>query len=302
MVDTGLYKAMQKELRHAVEEMRMELEQVMVHAKPSGLADRDHVHSSELDVLEAVDLIRKKCRTKLEQSEKRKQDLLAEMVLEEQRGRELSKIVQEIIPESRISAVHETPSRARTKVNERSKASQRLTEEAEKYFEDFLSNVEDTDISSMDGEKSDASSKFGVRPKLSDHVTHCLDSVSIPKMPTSAPVELDGVMLPWLQWDTADVPVTPPRDLHDVLQCVSPAYCKSNGLTSSHGSWSPGGESPCVVSREDRGSRYSGQYAATEPDEYIYSQSYEEVIFECWRQRARRDSGGLVLCTHTGFF
>ncbi|KAK9086032.1 hypothetical protein Sjap_026443 [Stephania japonica] len=303
MVDTGLYKAMQKELRHAVEEMRIELEQVMVHAKPSGLADRDHVHSSELDVLEAVDLIRKKCRTKLEQSEKRKQDLLAEMALEEQRDRELSKIVQEIIPETRISAVPETPSRARTKGIERSRASQRLTEEAEKYFEDFLSNVEDTDISSMDGEKSDASSKFGVRTKLSDHGTRCLDSVPIPKVPTSAPVELDGVMLPWLEWDAADVLVTPTRDLHDMLQGVlSPAYSKSNCLSSSHGSWSPGGESPCVISREDKSSRYSGQFAATEPDEYLYSQSNEEVIFECWRQRVRRDSGGLLLCTRRAFF
>jgi hypothetical protein len=33
------------------------------------------------------------------QSEKRKQDLLAKMVLEEQRGRELSKIVKEMLPD-----------------------------------------------------------------------------------------------------------------------------------------------------------------------------------------------------------
>jgi hypothetical protein len=36
--------------------------------------------------------------------------------------------------------------------------SKRLTEEAEQYFEDFLSNVEDTDFSSFDGERSDTSS------------------------------------------------------------------------------------------------------------------------------------------------
>lgn len=46
------------------------------------------------------------------QSEKRKQELLAEIVLEEQRGRELSKIVQELLPDPKVSVV-EKPSRAR---------------------------------------------------------------------------------------------------------------------------------------------------------------------------------------------
>lgn len=49
------------------------------------------------------------------QSEKRKQELLAEILLEEQRGRELSKIVQELLPDPKVSVV-EKPSRAR-KVN-----------------------------------------------------------------------------------------------------------------------------------------------------------------------------------------
>lgn len=47
------------------------------------------------------------------QSQKRKQDLLAEMMLEEQRGRELSKIVREILPDSNNSAVEKKPPRAR---------------------------------------------------------------------------------------------------------------------------------------------------------------------------------------------
>jgi hypothetical protein len=46
------------------------------------------------------------------QSEKRKQDLLAEIVLEEQRGRELSKTVKELLPDPKKTAIGK-PSRAR---------------------------------------------------------------------------------------------------------------------------------------------------------------------------------------------
>lgn len=72
--------------------------------------------------------------------------------------------------------------------------SMRLTEEAEKYIEDFISNVEDTDISSVDGERSDASSSIGglIKPET-------FNSLPVPR---SLPVLTDGVTLPWLQWET----------------------------------------------------------------------------------------------------
>lgn len=43
------------------------------------------------------------------QSEKRKQDLLAEIVFEEQRGRELSKIVNELSPPKKSNSIPEPP-------------------------------------------------------------------------------------------------------------------------------------------------------------------------------------------------
>lgn len=46
------------------------------------------------------------------QSEKRKQDLLAEILLEEQHGRELSKVVKDLLPDPKNSVV-EKPLRAR---------------------------------------------------------------------------------------------------------------------------------------------------------------------------------------------
>lgn len=43
------------------------------------------------------------------QSEKRKQDLLAEIVFEEQRGRQLSKIVNELSPPKKSNSIAELP-------------------------------------------------------------------------------------------------------------------------------------------------------------------------------------------------
>ncbi|KAI8032785.1 hypothetical protein LOK49_LG01G04249 [Camellia lanceoleosa] len=81
--------------------------------------------------------------------------------------------------------------------NDRNKVSKRLTEEAEKYFEDFISNVEDIDISSFDGERSDASSTLGVA-KTRDAVSHSRETETIYNIAgsNSLPVEMDGVILP----------------------------------------------------------------------------------------------------------
>lgn len=107
---------------------------------------------------------------------------------------------------------------------DRSRMSKRLTEEAEKYIEDFISNVEDTDISSLDGERSDTSSSLGGVTKM-----------EISQSPSTAvplPVEMDGVVLPWLQWETsnevsplpykyrADQPATPETMLWDTAQVL----------------------------------------------------------------------------------
>ena len=78
--------------------------------------------------------------------------------------------------------------------NDRSGMSKQLTEEAEKYIEDFLSSVEDADISSLDGERSDTSSSIGVLIKP--------ESFHSPLVARSVPNEMDGVVLPWLQWET----------------------------------------------------------------------------------------------------
>ncbi|KAK7858088.1 hypothetical protein CFP56_014538 [Quercus suber] len=180
-------------------------QKAMVKTKTSDSASGDCMQSNDSDVLQAVSSIRRNYSTKLEQSEKRKQDLLAKTVLEEQRGRGLSKTVKEMLPDTKKKELLpdpkknavEKPARARRRSNDRSRMSKRLTEEAEKYIEDFISNVEDTtDISSLDGERSDTSSSIGVIVKP--------ETLHSPAVSNSLPIEMDGVVLPWLQWETSN--------------------------------------------------------------------------------------------------
>lgn len=66
-----------------------------------------------------------------------------------------------------------------------------MFEEAEKYFEDFISSVDDTDISSFDGERSDGGSTLG----------GCTKSNAVAET-QAGPADTDGLVLPWLEWET----------------------------------------------------------------------------------------------------
>lgn len=324
-VNGGLYEVMRKELRHAVEEIRMDLEQAMEKTKTSGLASDDSFQSKNSDVHQAVSTIRRNYTTKLERSARRKQDLLAEILLEEQRGKELSKIVKELIPDPKNTAVIENPSRTGKRTNDRSRMSKQLTEEAEKYFEDFISNVEDTDISSVDGERSDSSSTLGGIIKSRNPVIHCggTETFQSPVRSTPLPVEMDGVVLPWLQWETSndvsplsckkkmEAPVTPQTKLWDAAQDLATLQeQQSHYSTSGRGSWSPGvvdgpsmsiGENSC--NKYKRHAIYQTQICSDgqrksrfDLADYLKLQKGEDLLFERWRQQSRINSGGLLLC------
>ncbi|KAK9278850.1 hypothetical protein L1049_028429 [Liquidambar formosana] len=329
-VNSGLYEAMRKELRHAVEEIRTEVEQALVKTKTSVLAGGDCMQSNNSDVLQAVSTIRRNYSTKLEQSAKRKQDLLAEIVLEEQRGKELAKIVRELLPDPKNTTAVEKPSRARKRSNDKGRMSKQLTEEAEKYFEDFISNVEDTDISSLDGERSDSSSTLGGSTKPRNRVINYgeTETFQTPTRCNSRPVEkleMDGVVLPWLQWETSndasplscknkmETPVTSKTILWDAAQDVTTQQERSNYSASSRGSWSPGVvDGPSMNVGEDSGSKYGGYgcYQSQsflggpgglrfDMDEYLKLKSNEDHLFERWSQQQRINTGGLLLCNGT---
>ncbi|KAL2347008.1 hypothetical protein Fmac_001008 [Flemingia macrophylla] len=301
--DKGLHKTKQKDLRH------METEQAVVKPRISNSSSSDCLLSSNSDVIKVVSSIRRNYETELEQSEKRKQDLLAEMVYEEQRGRELSKIVNELIPAKEDNPIQNLP-RVRKRSNDRSRMSMRLTEEAERYIEDFISNVEDTDISSLDGERSDASSSFGglIKP----------ETFSSPPVPRSLPVLTDGVTLPWLQWETSN-DASPLTNLNKAHMAITPKTAsstkefvkvqdQSNNSISSRGSWSPDylqeyvGKD--VYSKFGEGYGYQNRSLSAiskglryDMDDYLKVKSNEDLLIESWKQRRRINSGSFLLCS-----
>ncbi|KAB2055495.1 hypothetical protein ES319_A11G041200v1 [Gossypium barbadense] len=307
-VNGGLYAAMRKELRHAVEEIKTQLEQAMVKTKMSNIASDGSLHLDNSDFLQAVSTIRRKCITKLEKTEKRRQDLSAEILLEKH-GRELSKIVKELLSEPKNSIV-EKSFRARKKSHDQNTMSKQLTKEAERYIEDFISNVEDTDISSLDGDRSDTNSSIWGITKTPNFQS--------PAVFKSVPVEMDGVMLPWLQWETSnDASPSLFENKPDLSQEAPSIQDLSNQFRSSNGSWSPAfSDCPSVSIGEDRGTKFGeqGRYhnqsqsssigaktSQFDVSDYLNTKGNEAFLHEIWCQRRRISSGGLLLCNHIMF-
>ncbi|KAH0458445.1 hypothetical protein IEQ34_013760 [Dendrobium chrysotoxum] len=223
------------------------------------------------------------------QSEKRKQDLLAALAVEEKRGQELCKIVRELLssPKQTAEPAKQSPSSLRS--NDKLRISKCLDEEAERYFEDFLSNVEDTDLSSFEGERSDT----GSTTKPSDAInndeagmhTDLLRAVSLPS-------ETDGVVFPWLQWEASTISSPSP--------CKSKTAIKQN-LDSVSGSRSPeGNEGIRAISGElanisrlataesqRNNSIVPERCSSFDMDEYLQLQRREDLLVEIWEQRQR---------------
>ncbi|TKW22443.1 hypothetical protein SEVIR_4G229300v4 [Setaria viridis] len=290
-----LYDVMRKEVRQAVEEIRTQLEKAVTKSEPP-----EKALSSDAQPTQVITELRRSYTSKLEESEKRKQELLAQLAAEEQHGHELTKIVRELLPTPKKTANLQRQPRHRRRSNDRSKVSKRLTEEAEQYFEDFLSNVEDTDFSSFDGERSDTSST------RKDVLHHAMmeTPVALPKV--ASPAEADGVVLPWLQWETANDLQTSPCKTK--AEGESMACSTSNQTVSSRGSWSPGDYSTSTASKdkllarfEEVGIRQSScPHFATSSfhiDDYLHLRQSEDLLFEKWRQKQRIESGGLFLCS-----
>jgi hypothetical protein len=234
--------------------------------------------------------------TKLQESEERKRELLAEIMLEEQRGRELSVNLKEILTEN-SSEAEEKPLRTRKRSKDRSRRmSMCLTDEAEQFIDEFISNIEDTDFSSLEDERSESSSSFGMIKTQSSQSTSALKSTS---------VEMDGVMLPWLQWETPDVsaavacliksPHTPnSKSLvweSDTTQDASSGRGTSIGTISSRGSWSPYDSvtKPVMPTKTLK----------IDVAEYLKRPNSSDILNETWKLRHRISSGSLVLCSRS---
>ncbi|CAL0305155.1 unnamed protein product [Lupinus luteus] len=307
-MDNGLHRTTWNESR------RTGTEQAVVRPRTSTSSKGDRLLSNNSDVVKAVSSIRRNYESELEQSEKRKQDLLAEVVFEEQRGRELSKIVNDLIPATKNDSIQK-PARTRKRSNDRSRMSMRLTEEAEKYIEDFISNVEDTDISSFDGERSDANSSIGGLLKSEAfNNPPMLSSLNAPPMLSSLPDITDGVALPWLEWESGNgaTPTTDPPDKAQLTLApdtasstkeITNAQDHNNHSVFSHGRLSADLLQEYIgtdvfskfvdpyqsLSAKSKGLRY-------DMDEYLKLKCTEELLIERWKQQQRINSGSLLLC------
>ncbi|XP_010555535.1 PREDICTED: uncharacterized protein LOC104825006 isoform X2 [Tarenaya hassleriana] len=258
--------------------------------KSLGGSDADHDIAS----------ITKDYATKLQESEERKRDLLAEILLEDQRGKELSKIVKGLLTES-SSEVSQKPSRARKRSKDRSRISTCLTDEAEKHIEEFISNIEDTDFSSPDDERSETSSSFGIIKT---------DSGVVPKF---ARVEMDGIILPWLQWETStDSPPLPylSKSIHTPItrskiwvsgsiqdDTTSVHETSIRSTSSSRGSSSPAKPSDPGITRGKVSSSSGLRKLKIDVSDYLKRKGEAGFLYESWKLRHRTDSGSLVLCS-----
>ncbi|XP_010913260.2 uncharacterized protein [Elaeis guineensis] len=325
--ETRLYEAMRKEVRHAVEEIRMEIEKMMVKTESSIMFNGEYNLLNNSNDSQVIAEIRRNYTTKLEQSKKSVLDLLAELSVKEQFGQELTSTVRELLPIPKQTSVPESPSWSRRMSNDRTRTSKRLTEDAGKYIEDFLLNVEDTDFSSYDGERSETSSTTGGSAKIRDFIMNNTRAETHESLieAASMPVETDGVVLPWLQWETSnDGPPTPGQGkIFSVVpgKKLFPEVKEANGecddtnyLRSSLGSWSPEVNSSCsIVLGDIAGSSISGEVGSLhnscsitrkkeylfDLDDYVHLQIGEDHLLERFRQKQRIDSGSLILCGRT---
>ncbi|TMX04233.1 hypothetical protein EJD97_010606 [Solanum chilense] len=277
-----LYEAMRKELRHAVEEIKTELEQTM--GKKTTGSKSGHV-------------ARKSYATKMEQ--------------EDQRGRD-RRIVKELPDTTSSAAGQKQPRRKRS--NDRNRTSTQLNDEAEKFFVDFIANIEDTDFSSFDGERSDASSTLGGIAKPRDSITYGEAVNQSPAGSNCHPVGTDGVIFPWLQWETSndgsftpikevETPVSRKPSICDARQDITSPQNDNSYSMSSHGSWSPAilqNRTMYTVedSRNISGELESCQSSGFDMAEYNKLKRSEDLLFERYRERNRISSGGLLLCGH----
>ncbi|GAB2240508.1 hypothetical protein Droror1_Dr00021026 [Drosera rotundifolia] len=225
-----------------------------------------------------------------------------------------------------VSAIRKSYASKLEQRNEAKKMPKELIlEKAEKIIDDFISSFEDTDISSIDGERSETSSTIETIMKpprdylMSDRVA---DSFRSPLSSDTQVVEMDGVVLPWLQWETngdasplqcsrngllSTNEIVPQDKLEETRTCQ--VQEQSTHSKSSRGSWSPvvldnvSINSDETISKTAESDNLKSCILSNVPrrprigiDSYSKCPSDEEFLFERWKNREMIARGGLLLC------
>ncbi|GLJ07803.1 hypothetical protein SUGI_0074350 [Cryptomeria japonica] len=293
-----LLEAMRSEVRNAIAELKNEIKQTGAQKNTQSATSKG---SSDLLKPKSAD-VRKNYTAKLEQSEKRTRNLRTELAVEEQRRQELGKILKELLSGPK-PAQTERPSRRRRNSADRKQLSKSLNEEAQKYIDEFLSmpNMEDSELSSSFEEEQYNATSHGRKIEDTGICQESLQKIenaekcshSTQHVPLS--VEDDGVVLPWLEWETN--PDSPPQfsraDLEAVMteKTVQNKFAEEVGSSSSFdgnvtvtsnnyssGSWTPDSNHQLNISKHDSSITTSLNLSSTRNSREIRSQEYKSNL------------------------
>ncbi|KAI0519516.1 hypothetical protein KFK09_006965 [Dendrobium nobile] len=207
-----------------------------------------------------------------------------------------------------------THSCVRRRSKDKLSMSKHLMEEAEKHIDEFLSNIEDADISSFDGDRSDTSSTIGGNSKCRDPVTYnTIEEIHENLVsPAASPVDSEGILLPWLHLETSNEGSSCPCKNNSSLTMNTESSfisVESEDFTREQLNDNPHGDrSYFAASRDIRGITCGKFESASEQstgspcnssffmDELNYQSFNEDIVNERYLHRQRIESGSLLIC------
>ncbi|TKY68468.1 hypothetical protein E2542_SST04720 [Spatholobus suberectus] len=152
---SDIYETVRSEVRRAISEIQIDLESAIQRSNATAIAVTN-VADIPPDLVNpgAVELvleIRKEYAKKLEESQERARNLRTDLAVEEHRGRELDRILKEVLPYPKTPIVQKSRPSRKSSI-ERRRMSKRLAEDAKAYFDECisLSTFDSSDFSSQE--------------------------------------------------------------------------------------------------------------------------------------------------------
>ncbi|MCO5556753.1 hypothetical protein L7F22_010305 [Adiantum nelumboides] len=247
---TNFLDSMRSEVKRAVSDIRIELEEALQRnlAESATLDEGNRREAEGPVVIRSVADIQNEYTTKLEESEKKVRELWAQIAVEERCCLELSKIVHELLPTPppaclensmpQASSSGRRPPRRRNSA-ERQIVLESLDVEAQKYFEECVSissfdchgdsddsmHVKETTNTSRKGRVPN--SEAALDPATSD------SSVKGSAQAKDLLIGSDGVVLPWLKWESEAGGGSDKSTKQATKRHTSPRSSSSSGRSSS---------------------------------------------------------------------
>ncbi|RDX97455.1 hypothetical protein CR513_19783, partial [Mucuna pruriens] len=156
-VASDIYETVRSEVRRAISEIQIDLESAIQRSNATAIAVANVAdippNLVNPGAVELVLEIRKEYAKKLEESQERARNLRADLAVEEHRGRELDRILKEVLPYPQTPIAQKSrPAHTRKSSIERRRMSKRLAEDAKAYFDECvsLSTFDSSDFSSQE--------------------------------------------------------------------------------------------------------------------------------------------------------